>query len=220
MSYYIDASKVRLDDLLIRITESDLVPSRSMLLEDIKENFSKLKMNGVLTLADFRKAVKNSKNIGPFAEKTEISVDYLTLLRREVESYFPKAFPVSAFVWLGRSQITKLEANGYKNTVLLYEALELPSKREELIKSIGLEKDFADKIFTLAGLTRIQWVNPVFAKVLVDAGYWNAKSIAEADPKDLHEAVARINEEGQYFKGKIGLRDMKRLVKAAAYVNW
>lgn len=219
MPYYIDANKVTIDDLLVRITEADLVPSRSILLKDIKENFRKLKMHGFLTLGEFRKAVKNSKNIGPFADKTDISIEYLTLLRREVESYFPKAFPISAFEWLEKSQITKLENKGYKNTALLYEVLELQRNREELTASVGLEKDFTDEIFFLVGLTRIQWVNPVFAKVLIKAGYSDVKSIAKAKPEDLHEAVERINSEKKYFKGKIGLRDMKRLVKAASYVT-
>jgi hypothetical protein len=51
----------------------------------------------------------------------------------------------------------------------------VPGKREELIESIGLEEEFADKILPLVNLTRIQWVNPIFAKILVDAGYNNAK---------------------------------------------
>ena len=62
MSYYINADKVNLEDLLTRITETDLVPSRVLLLENIKENFNKLKTNGILTLAEFRKSVKNSKS--------------------------------------------------------------------------------------------------------------------------------------------------------------
>jgi hypothetical protein len=40
-----------------------------------------------------------------------------------------------------------LKAKGYKNTALLYEAFEIPSKREEIIASIGLEKAFAEEIF-------------------------------------------------------------------------
>lgn len=94
----------------------------------------------------------------------------------------------------------------------------MPGKREEFIEYTGLDENFLDKIFTSVGLTRIQWVNPLFAKVLADAGYKNAETIAKANPEDLYKAVNTINQEGQYFKGKIGLRDMKRLVKAASYV--
>ena len=99
MPYYIDVGKATIQDLLIRITETDLLPSRGMLLEDIRDKFAKLNRNGIFTLADFRKTVKNPKNLRSLAEKTNIEVEYLTLLRREVESYFPKAFPLSAFDW-------------------------------------------------------------------------------------------------------------------------
>ncbi len=100
MPYYIDANKVKLEDLMSRITEADLVPSRRKLLEDIEINFDKLKKNGIFTLTDLRKSIKNPKNIVPLAEKTNIEIEYLTLLRREVESYFPKAYILRAFDWL------------------------------------------------------------------------------------------------------------------------
>jgi hypothetical protein len=219
MPYYIDANTVKLEDLMSRITEADLVPSRRKLLEDIEINFDKLHKKGIFTLADLRKSIKNPKKIVPLAEKTNIEIEYLTLLRREVESYFPKAYILSSFGWLEKNQITKLERKGYKNSALLYEAFEIPSQREEIITSTGLEKNFADDIFALVDLTRIQWVSPIFSKVLVDAGYKSAKLIAQANAKELHEAIEKINKEGQYFKGKIGIRDIARLIKSASYLS-
>ncbi len=130
MPYYIDANKVKLEDLMFRITESDLVPSRRKLLEDIEIIFEKLKKYGIFTLADLGKSIKSPKNIPPLAGKANIEIEYLTLLRREVESYFPKAYPLSALDWLEKNQITKLERKGYKNSALLYEAFEKPSERE------------------------------------------------------------------------------------------
>ena len=218
MSYYIDADKVNLEDLLTRITETDLVPSRVLLLENINENFNKLKTNGILTLAEFRKSVKNSKKIAPLANKTNISEEYLTLLRREVEGYFPKAFPLDSFFWLDKNKIAKLVNEGYKNTFLLYEALSSINKRNELIKSIGLDKDFVDEIFSLVDLTRIQWVNPITARIIYSAGYKSAKSVAQANTNNLHEAMEKVNKEGKYFNAEIRLRDIKRLVKAASYI--
>lgn len=219
MSYHIDAAKVKLDDLLIRIRETDLVPSRSLLLEGIEENFNKLKMNGVLTLADLRKSVKSSKNIVSLAEKTYIHVEYLTLLRREVEGYFPKAFPLSDFDWLDKNEIAKLESKGYGNAALLYEALEVSGEREKVMNLIGLDKDFVDKISTLVDLIRIQWVSPLAARTIDAAGYKNAKSVAEANAEDLCKAIEEANRDNKYYKGKIGLKDIKRLIKAATYIS-
>jgi len=218
MAYHIDADKVTLEDLLVRIKETDLVPSRVLLLEGIDDNFSNLKMNGIFTLADFRKFVKYSKNIVPLAEKTHINAEYLTLLRREVEGYFPKSFSLSEFIWLNKNEIAKLENIGYKNTALLYEALETSSKREELINSSFLDKDFIDEISSLVDLTRIQWVSPIVARMLFDAGYKSVKSVAEANYEELYKLFEKVNDANKYFKGKIGLRDVKRLIKAALYV--
>lgn len=178
MPYYLDANKVKLEDLTSRITESYLVPSRRKLLEDIEVIFDKLKKNGIFTLADLRKAIKNPKKIAPFAEKTNIEIEYLTLLRREVESYFPKAYILCAFDWLEKNQINKLKRKGYKNTMLLYKAFEVPSQREDIIASTGLEKGFAAEIFALVDLTRIQWVSPIVSKMLFDVGYKSARSIS------------------------------------------
>jgi hypothetical protein len=219
MTYSINAQNITLDDLMKRIKETDLVPSRSMLPEDIDRKFTGLMQNGIDTLEDLRKAVKTPKSIASLADKANISVEYLTLLRREIESYFPKAFPFSDFSWLDQNKIKRLESNGYKNTAQFYEWMEDKDKWGKEIQALGLDRDFIAQMFALADLTRIQWVNPTFAGMLYDAGFTGAESVAEADAEQLCKAVERINEEKKYFKGKIGLRDIKRLVKAASYLT-
>lgn len=61
MPYYHDADAVSLDDLRIRIKDTDLVPSRSLLLENIEEKFAALNQCGINSLADLRQAVKTLK---------------------------------------------------------------------------------------------------------------------------------------------------------------
>ena len=55
--------------------------------------------------------------------------------------------------------------------------------------------------------------------MLVEAACDSASKLAAADAEELCEALARANEGGRFFKGKIGLRDIKRLVLAASYVS-
>lgn len=218
MPYYVDENRVTIEDLMSRITESDLVPSREVLLDCIEGNFASLKESGISTLADLRQYVKNPKRIGALAQITGIDVEYLTLLRREIESYISKNYPLGSFDWLDTNQIAELESKGFNNSALFFDTFEVRHRREELIASIGLEKSFVEELFALVDLTRIQWVNPTFARVLVDSGYKNAELISTANANDLHEAVQNINSDSQYFKGKIGLRDIKRLIKSATYV--
>ena len=218
MTYYLQDEKVSLDDLQRRIEETDLVPSRSSLLENIKDKFTTLKSQGISTLAGLRKELKNSKKIPLFSEKTGIDEQYLKLLRREIESYFPKAFPLKSFDWLPESELSKLEKKGYKNAALLFEALNSSEKREEIIDTMGIDAGFIDSIYSLVDLTRIQWVSPTAARMLASAGYTNAKMVSKANAEELCSRLEQANKGNKYFKGKIGLRDIKRLVKAASYV--
>jgi len=219
VSSFLNAENVSLDDLQKRIKETDLVPSRCSLLEDIDEKFLKLKANGFVTLADLRRDLKNSKKIPALSKRIGIDPAYLTLLRREIESYFPKAYAISDFDWFLKKDLDTMERKGLKNTLLLQEALDTPGKREEMVTTLGLDADFIDSISALVDLTRIQWISPVAARMLVSAGYKNVKSISNANPDKLCSELDRVNKENKYFKGTIGLRDVRRLVKAASYIS-
>jgi hypothetical protein len=61
-------------------------------------------------------------------------------------------------------------------------------------------------------------VSPTFTRVLVAAGFTSAAEVAKAEPSALYAAVAKANDNARYYKGKIGLRDIKRLVTAAGHV--
>lgn len=219
MSYYVNAEKINLNELRKRIEDTDLVPSRSCLLEDISSRFDALKENGYVTFADLRSALKNAKNIPSISEKTGIPSEYLALLRREIESYFPKPFPISSFDWLPEIDIEKLEKQGYKNTALLFDALNPPEKREELQTALGISHQVIDELSRLVNLTRIQWTSPTAARMLVDVGYYDAKSVSEADADIMCNELDKVNKDSNYFKGKIGLRDIKRWIHAASYVS-
>jgi hypothetical protein len=116
-------------------------------------------------------------------------------------------------------KLSKLEKKGYKNIVFLFDALESSKKRGEVVNTLEIDADFIDTIYSLVDLTRIQWVNPTVARMLVSVGYTNAEMVAKANVEDLCDKLDRVNKENKYFKGKIGLRDIKRLVKAASYVQ-
>ena len=82
----------------------------------------------------------------------------------------------------------------------------------------GADGAVLDSLATLADLTRVQWVSPTAARMLVETGCESAAELAAADPDALCEALERVNEGDRHFKGKIGLRDVTRLVHSAGYV--
>jgi hypothetical protein len=218
MTYYIDDERVSLDDLRKRIEGSDLVPSRVSLLDGIGTKTKMLEQHGVTTLANLRKELKNARRLVLLAEATGIDRQYLVLLRREIESYFPKPSALNAFDWLAGTEIGKLEEKGIRHTAALYEAASSLESRTELVNSTGVDAAVFEALVRLADLTRVQWVSPTVARMLVEAGYDSASKVAAADAEELYEALVCVNQGDRFFKGKIGLRDVKRLIRAARYV--
>jgi len=86
------------------------------------------------------------------------------------------------------------------------------------VKSTVVDTAMLEMLARLADLMRVQWVSPTFGRMLIVAGYDSAAKVAAANADDLCEALASINAGDRFFKGKIGLRDIKRLVQAASYV--
>ena len=218
MTRYDEPKSVSLEDLKKRIKSTDLIPSRIALLEQMDDYFSALKKQGIQNLADLRTEQKNEKNIRTLAQKTSIDFQYLILLRREIEGYIPKPFPLRDFNWLPEEESKKLEEAGLKNSHLLYEALNTAKKRADLSISLGIKLPSLEYIYSLVDLTRIQWTSPLTARMLASAGFSDTHCVANADADTLCHAIAHANERHQFFKGKIGLRDVKRLVHAAGYV--
>ena len=71
----------------------------------------------------------------------------------------------------------------------------------------------------LCDLTRMQWTSPLAARMLFDADYTSVTMVSLADPEVLCNALKKINEGDQYFKGNIGLQDIKRLIHSANYLT-
>jgi hypothetical protein len=218
MAYHIDAENISLDDLRKRIEATDLVPSRACLTDKIREKMKALEKQDIKTLASLREELKNSKRLASVAEATGIETQYLILLRREIESYFPKPAALKVFDWLPKDEILNLEQNEIRDTATLYEMTSSAKKRSELVKSTGVETATLETLAQLADLMRVQWVSPTFGRMLIVADYDSAAKVAAANADDLCEALASVNAGDRFFKGKIGLRDINRLVQAASYV--
>jgi hypothetical protein len=219
MAYHIDDGAVSLSELQQRIEATDLVPSRAPLLEDINARMRALERHGITTLAGLRHELKNARRLEALAEATGIDAQYLVLLKREVEGYFPKPFPLSEFDWLPAGEIRKLEQHGLRDSAALYEATYGAKKaRAALAKTTGADPAVIEELAHLADLTRVQWLSPATARMVLAAGCDGAAGLAAADAGALCEALARANEGGRFFKGKLGLRDVKRLRRAAGYV--
>lgn len=214
MKYVFDAEKVSLDDLLERISNTDLVPSRASLMDGLEFKKQAFEKQGIKTLAQLRVELKTTNRLEALAKTTGIDPQYLILLRREFESYFPKPFLLKEFDWLPQSDISSLEEKGIKDTAALFE--KVTNDENKLVK---ISEGFLLDIFHNADLTRVQWVSPTTARMLIEVGIDSPAKLEAADSEALCDALERINSGYRFFKGNIGLRDVKRIIQAAKFVS-
>ena len=218
-SYHVDATNISLAQLKKKIEATDLVPSRVALLDDISAIFSRLKENGIKTLADLRNALKTKKNALTVGAETGLDGEYLLLLRREIEGYFPKPCSIDAFDWLPVGELKKLKNAGMTDAASLFNSLVPGPKRQSICDDLGVASETAATLFNLSDLTRIQWTSPTTARMLLAAGYTGAAKVARANAEVLYRELDAVNRAQQLFKGTIGLRDVRRLIIAASFVQ-
>ena len=216
MSYYIDEHSTDLSALQERLQSTDLIPSQEPLLDGIAGKFSSIRETGVQSLADLRTALKTERSLTLLSKSSGVDSNYLRLLRRAINGFFPKPRSLKEIGWLDESTVVSLNRAGIKNTQDLFDAAS--DDAASLAKRTGIDQKEVLEFLAIADLCRIQWVSPTFARVLVAAGFPNAAAVAEANPEALFHAIAKANDNARFYKGKIGLRDVRRLVAAATYV--
>ena len=202
MAYYMDGASISLPNLRKRIETTDLVPSRATLLEGIENNFLELEKQGITTLAALRHELKSNKRLENISAATGIDSQYLVLLRREIESYFPSPYALNDFFWLPKEEITKLVDSGLRDTAALYNTVISAKSIAEFAESIKIDVTILETLIRLADLTRVQWVSPTTARMLMEAGFDGASKLASADSENLYNALLQVNAEYRFFKGQ------------------
>ncbi|WP_179953883.1 DUF4332 domain-containing protein [Denitrobaculum tricleocarpae] len=216
MSYHIDDQSLGLKWLEERLRNTDLIPSQKPLLDGVSKKMHALAEAGVQSLGDLRTALKTEKSLTSLSRRSAVEADYLQSLRRAVNGFFPKPRAFKDMDWLDEKTVASLDKLGLKNTQQLFEAAS--SGEAGLDKETDFDRNQLKNFMSISDLCRIQWVSPNFARVLAAAGFKTADAVAHADPETLFHAIARANEGARFYKGKVGLRDVQRLVAAAAYV--
>ena len=215
MGYYIDLSRLSLDEYREYLRTADLLPSREILKEDIAHCFFVLKSTGLENVEDLYEGLRTKKRFDDFILDSGISKDYLQILVREVKSMFPKPSKLADFPETSPVLIKKLSEAGITNTLNLYDRVLTPDGRAILAEESGLPENEILRLARLADLCRIRWVNHTFAYVLLESGFGSAAEVAQADPESLHARVVALNQERGIYNAHIGLHDMVLCVNAA-----
>lgn len=215
MGYYIDLSALSVDDLKKKLLTGDLLKSRMLLRENIESHFRAIKKSGVTNAGELVQALKSKKNTETFTQKTGIPLDYVTLLRREINSWLPQPRKIKDFPLIDDKVKGALLRIGIKTTIDLYNHILTPAGRKNLSSKTGVPGKQVERLARLTDFCRLQYVNETFATLLVEAGYVTIEMIVQADPEELQKKVNTAYKELLLSKCTIGLNDMRYLIRLA-----
>ncbi len=215
MGYYIDLSSISIDDYKKKIETSVMIPSRMILKDRINERFNHFKSIGIKNVHELQLMLKSKIRQIELAKNPLFSAEYLTILLRELNSIQAKPNKLKEFIGISADTINKLEKEGIKDTLKLFERVRTIKSRKELADKTGINENEILELTKLSDLSRIKWVGATFARVLYDAGYKTLEKVAKANHEELHKAIVKLNKEKNLYKGHIGLNDMKICVMAA-----
>jgi hypothetical protein len=216
--YHIDLEKYSLDKFKTDLKESNLIPSRKILKDDIDNRFQILKDNNILNLQDLVNVLKTPKKAREFSSKSALPEDYILILRREVNSYTPNPVNLDKFPGVTAETITKLNNADIKNTVHLFRKIITPGDRDNLAGELGIPPKEIQELTKLTDLVRIKWIGPIFARLFYDSGTDTAQKVSDADAEPLFKHLVQINNEKGYTKGKFIESDVELCIKVADMV--
>jgi hypothetical protein len=213
--YYPDLAAFSLAKLKQRFRSTRLLPSQKILGESLDERFACLEQNGIENLAQLQKALKNKAAITAFAQTSGLPIEYLNILRREVNSYLPEPASLKEFPGVNLDAVRKLQEIGVTNTEQLFPHVLTPEKRGEFARQYQIEEAALLELTRLTDLARLKWVGPKFARLLLEAGYDTVEKIAHSDGEALYHDLVTANEASRVYQGKLGLEDIKLWVATA-----
>jgi hypothetical protein len=207
--YSTDFERISLDEFQEILWSVDLLPSRKILLDGLSTLIEKLKKRDIDHLGELQKLLKNKKRYPGLAGELTVSVEYLTVLNREINSYVTRPVPLTKLDAFTDAELERLEVAGLKSTRDLYERGLTPFDREALSEQLSIPQDKIVAALELSDLLRINGVGPVYAKILKEMGIKNAALFLEIDPQETVEAYRRINAEKHYSKVNLGIKDVE-----------
>lgn len=168
--YYIDFEKYTLDQLKFSISNREMIPSRVILKEKMDERFSILKNFEIGNIKELESRLKSKDKISIFSQESGLSVEYLTILKREVSSYHPNPIPLAKLPNVNKKALATLEKQGIKNSKQLFMKTRVSGTADKLSKETGVDLTALEKLISLADLVRLYGVGPVFADLIYNVG--------------------------------------------------
>ena len=209
--YYLDLEKYSLQQFKLSLQKRDMIPSRLILKEKIEERFSILNKHGIKNLKVLIDVLKSKEKIVEFSNKSDLSIDYLTILKREASSYLPNPIKLSNFSGIDSKSIEALANIGIKNTKQLFNKVQKSEEIAELSKRTGVSKEKINELASLSDLARLYGVGPVFARIIVDVGIKSVRDFIKYSAEDF----ISIYENKTKKKADFGVSDINFSIELA-----
>jgi hypothetical protein len=206
--YSIELNRISLDEFEEILTSVELLPGRRILLDHLPVIMERLKQNGIFDLEALRKLLQNKKQYNALAESWSVSVDYLVVLNREINGYVSKPISLSELDVFSDAELENLQKVGIKSTKNFFEQCLLKAARQELSARLSLPTEKIIWALELSDLLRINGVGPIYARILREMGIKSVSDYESKDSVEILEKYQRINEEKQYTKARLGLKDV------------
>lgn len=213
--YYIDLRKIRLDDLKITLSSGYVLPSRQILKEDIDRRFEVLRSMGIDDLEGLSNELKTKQKVEGFADRSGLPLDYLTILRREVNSYRSKPISLTKIPGVDDEVIEILASAGIKNSQQMYERGRTRSDRTDLARETDLSEKVIIDMVKMSDLSRIMGVGPVFTRTFLSSGVDTVEKVSTSDPQFLYDRMVEFYKEQGFEKIDFVIRDIEWCIKMA-----
>ena len=213
--YHIDLSKYSLKKFKHSLKNRTLIPSRVSLKDDLDARFKILEDQGITNLKELIDALKTKPKIEQFSQETGLTTDYLTLLRREANSYLPNPTRLDKFPGVASEDLEKLAALGIVNTRQLLKVSKTKEQRDQLSQSTHIPLGRVDEVVSLSDLSRVYGVGPVFARLIYDVGI---RSIEDFVSHTAEEFI-NIYEEQTQKKADFGVGEIQFSLELAKELN-
>lgn len=213
--YHINLENFSIEKYQKVLEQSEMIPSRMILKEQIGERIKCLKKHGIKNLQDIINVLKASKNVKEFAKKSGLPNDYLAILIREVNSYQPKPVNLNKFTGIKKEVTNKLGKFGLKNTRHLFEKIKTKKERYELAKQENISSEEIMELVKLTDISRVKWIGPIFARIFYDSGTDTAEKISKSKAENLFKKLVEINNKKKYTKGKFTVKDIQLCINVA-----
>lgn len=203
--YHIDLEKYSLEKFKSNLKSRDLIPSRVSLKDDLDERFEILEINGISNIKELIEALKTKPKIESFSKQTGLSIEYLTLLRREAKSYLPNPIRLDKFSGIPAEYVANLEIAGITNSRQLFNEARSKEQRKQLSQTAGCPIDILNELVCLSDLSRAYGVGPVFARMIYDVGVETIEAFTELTADDF----IKIYEEKTRKKADFGAHEIQ-----------